>query len=66
MTVQEEVVQETESKQALLTEAAHNTDNEAQRQENVKCGWLCCACHCLGESGIQLYDAVLCPSRKRL
>ena len=36
--VQEEVVREAESKQALLTEAAQNTGNEAQRQEDVSSG----------------------------
>lgn len=35
---QEEVVREAESKQALLTEAAQNTGNEAQRQEDVSSG----------------------------
>ena len=66
MHVQEEVVQETESRQALLTEAATYTRNEGKRQEDGRNGWLRCACHCLGRSGIQLYDAVFCPSRKRL
>ena len=36
--VQEEVVREAESKQALLTEAAQNTGTEAQRQEDVSSG----------------------------
>ncbi len=36
--VQEDVVREAESKQALLTEAAQNTGNEAQRQEDVSSG----------------------------
>ena len=37
---QEEVVREAESKQALLTEAAQNTGNEAQRQEDISGGQL--------------------------